>query len=52
VRLVFAQKTAVLGFDSNDSIHSDQITRRLATWLSEKDVPSPCPLSKSTIRVA
>jgi hypothetical protein len=37
VRLVFAQKTAVLGFDSNDSIHSNQITRPMATWLSEKD---------------
>src|SRR5215510_6967153 len=36
VRLVFAQKTTVLGFDSNDSIHSNQITHRMATWLSEK----------------
>jgi len=41
VRLVFAQKTAVLGFDSNDSIHSNQITRRMATWLSEKDASAP-----------
>ena len=40
VRLVFAEKTTVLGFNSNDSIHSNQITRRMATWLSEKDVPS------------
>src|SRR5882724_12701782 len=37
VRLVFAEKTTVLGFDSNDSIHSNQITRRLATWLSQKE---------------
>src|SRR6266576_2473129 len=36
VRLVFAEKTTVLGFDSNDSIHSNQITRRMATWLSQK----------------
>src|SRR5262245_46424952 len=36
VRLVFAEKTAVLSFDSNDSIHSNQITRRMATWLSQK----------------
>src|SRR5262249_30686133 len=40
VRLVFTEKTAVLGLNSNDSIHSDQITRRMATWLSE-NVPSP-----------
>src|SRR5436189_3018014 len=37
VRLVFAEKTTVLGFDSNDSIHSNQITRRFATWLSQKE---------------
>ena len=36
VRLVFAEKTTVLGFDSNDSIHSNQITRRMAIWLSQK----------------
>src|SRR5512132_1175573 len=41
MRLVFAEKTAVLGLDSNDSIHSNQITRRMATWLSQKE----CPLS-------
>src|SRR5258708_34312660 len=39
VRLVFAEKTTVLGFDSNDSIHSNQITRRMATWLSQKECP-------------
>ena len=39
MRLVFAEKTTVLGFDSNDSIHSNQITRRMATWLSQKDGP-------------
>jgi hypothetical protein len=36
VRLVFAKKTTVLGFDSNDSIHSNQITRRIAIWLNQK----------------
>src|SRR6478609_156124 len=36
VRLVFAEKTTVLGFNSNDSIHSNQITRRIAIWLNEK----------------
>src|SRR6266508_637380 len=41
VRLVFAEKTTVLGFDSNHSIHSNQITRRTATWLNQKTVPSP-----------
>src|SRR5712671_1922885 len=35
VRLVFAEKTTVLGFDSNNSIHSNQITNRMATWLSQ-----------------
>ena len=39
MRLVFAEKTTVLGFDSNDSIHSNQITRRMATWLSQKECP-------------
>ena len=39
MRLVFAEKTTVLGFDSNDSIHSNQITNRMATWLNEKEVP-------------
>ena len=39
VRLVFAEKTTVLGFDSNDSIHSNQITNRMATWLSQKECP-------------
>src|SRR5512132_272936 len=46
VRLVFAEKTTVLGFDSNDSIHSNQITRRMATWLSQKRSPHLHPLSK------
>src|SRR6266545_5563666 len=46
VRLVFAEKTTVLGFDSNHSIHSNQITRRMATWLSQKDVPHLHPLPK------
>src|SRR5207342_2010961 len=41
VRLLFAEKTTVLGFDSNDPIHSNQITNRMANWLSQKDVPSP-----------
>src|SRR6267142_1706905 len=39
VRLVFAEKTTVLGFDSNDSIHSNQTTRRRATWLNQKKSP-------------
>src|SRR5882724_9465531 len=39
VRLVFAEKTTVLGFDSDDSIHSNQITRRMATWLNQKECP-------------
>src|SRR6266436_6595815 len=39
VRLVFAEKTTVLGFDSNDPFHSNQITRRMATWLSQKESP-------------
>ena len=39
MRLVFAEKTTVFGFDSNDSIHSNQITNRMATWLSQKDGP-------------
>ena len=39
MRLVFAEKTTVLGFDSNDSIHSNQITNRMATWLSQKECP-------------
>jgi len=37
VRLVFAEKTTVLGFNSNDSIHSHQITRLTPIWLSEKE---------------
>src|SRR6478609_12080233 len=41
VWLVFAEKTTVLGFDSNDSIHSNQIKRRMTTWLNQKTVPSP-----------
>src|SRR5438552_9242657 len=41
VRLVFAEKTTVLGFDSYDPIHWNQFTRRMATWLSQKNVPSP-----------
>src|SRR6476659_10059277 len=45
VRLVFAEKTTVLSLDSNDSIHSNQITNRMATWLSEK---SPLTFSLST----
>src|SRR3954453_21805503 len=36
VRLVLAEQTAVLGLDSNDSIHSNQITRRTTTWLNQK----------------
>src|SRR5437773_2832634 len=44
VRLVFAEKTTVLGFDSYDSIHSNQITRRMATWLNQKNLsPSSSP---------
>src|SRR5438270_2352888 len=46
VRLVFAEKTTVLGLDSYDSIHSNQITNRIATWLNEKDVPSPSSFPK------
>ena len=46
VRLVFAEKTTVLGFDSNDSIHSNQITNRMATWLSQKDGPLTFILSQ------
>src|SRR5881394_4387818 len=41
VRLVFAEKTTVLGFDPDDSIHWKQITRRMATWLNQRNVPSP-----------
>src|SRR5438094_9512919 len=47
VRLVFAEETTVLGLDSNDSIHSNQITRRIATWLSEKEGPLTSILSPS-----
>src|SRR6266566_1964391 len=46
VRLVFAEKTTVLGFDSDDSIHSNQITRRMATWLNQKKSPHLHPLPK------
>src|SRR5213596_3396309 len=35
VRLVFAEKTTVLGFDSHDSIHSNQITHRMSLWLRQ-----------------
>src|SRR6476660_5849120 len=45
VRLVFAEKTTVLGFDSNDSIHSNQITNRMATWLRQKECPLTFSLS-------
>src|SRR6478752_9640188 len=45
VRLVFAEKTTVLGFDSNHSIHSNQITNRMATWLSQKQCPLTFVLS-------
>jgi hypothetical protein len=53
VRLVFAEKTTVLGFDSNDSIHSNQITNRMATWLRQKTgrltfIPSPRWQTKQT----
>src|SRR4051794_23760170 len=47
VRLVFAEQTAVLGLDSNDSIHSNQITRRTTTWLNQKQVPSRLMLSQN-----
>src|SRR5438552_10363962 len=47
VRLVFAEETTVLGLDSYDSIHSNQITRRIATWLSEKESPLTSILSPS-----
>src|SRR5213596_3229843 len=46
VRLVFAEKTTVLGFDSYDSIHSNQITRRMATWLNQKKSPHLHPFPK------
>src|SRR5258705_2172157 len=39
VRLVFAEKTTVLGLDSNNSVHSNQITHRTAIWLSQKECP-------------
>src|SRR4029077_4921596 len=46
VRFFFTQKTAVFGFDSNDPIHSTQLTHRIPIWLSEKTIPphlSPLP---------
>src|SRR5215813_6124882 len=36
VRLVFAEKTTVLGFNSNDAIHRNQLTHRIRIWLSQK----------------
>src|SRR6266550_716014 len=48
VRLVFAEKTTVLGFDSDDSIHSNQITRRTASWLSQKESPGKAQRAKHT----
>src|SRR5262245_8031666 len=36
VRLVFAEKTAVLSFDSYDAIHRKQLTHRIRIWLSQK----------------
>src|SRR6476620_7468978 len=50
VRLVFAEQTTVLGFDSYDSIHSNQSTNRMATGLSQKDVPSPSSLPDGITR--
>src|SRR5262249_13294926 len=36
VRLFFAEKTTVLGFNSNDAIHRNQLTHRIRIWLSQK----------------
>src|SRR5215208_2996002 len=46
VRLVFAEKTTILRFDSYDSIHSNQITRRISVWLNQKHFPHLNPLPK------
>jgi hypothetical protein len=37
VRLVFTEKTAVLGFDSYDAIHGNQLTHRIRIWLNQKN---------------
>src|SRR4029079_1159502 len=36
VRLVFAEKTTVLGLDSHDAIHRNQLTHRIRISLSQK----------------
>jgi hypothetical protein len=37
MRLVFTEKTAVFGFDSDDAIHRNQLTHRIWIWLSQKN---------------